>query len=56
MFSKLFTKESKKDSEFSKFIREASSREKKKVFMDVLEKATEDQRKIMNKAQTTKTA
>ena len=47
MFAKLLTKTNKKDSEFSKFIREASSREKKKVFMDVLEKATEDQRKIL---------
>ncbi len=55
MFSKIFTKENKKDSEFSVFIREASSREKKKVFMDVLDKATEDQRKVLNKS-TTKTA
>ncbi len=42
----------KKDSEFSVFIREASSREKKKVFMDVLGKATEDQKKILNKVPT----
>ena len=55
MFAKFFTKEKKNDSEFSIFIREASSREKKKVFMDVLEKATEDQRKIL-KTTTTKTA
>jgi hypothetical protein len=55
MFAKLFTKERKKDSSFSVFIREASSREKKKVFMDVLEKATQDQRKVLNKT-TTKTA
>lgn len=55
MFKDLFTKNTKKDSEFSIFIREASSREKKKVFMDVLDKATEDQKKILNKA-TTKTA
>ncbi len=55
MFATLFKKEPKKDSEFSLFIREASSREKKKVFMDVLEKATEDQKKIMKTA-TTKTA
>ena len=46
MFAKMFTKEDKKDSEFSKFIRKASSREKKKVFMDVLEKATQDQKKF----------
>ena len=56
MLVKLFTKKNKKDSEFSEFIREASSGEKKKVFMDVLKKATEDQRKILNEPITTKTA
>ncbi len=56
MLVDLFTKETKKDSEFSEFIREASSREKKKVFLDVLKRATEDQRKILNKKITTKTA
>ena len=56
MFAKLFTKSNKKDSEFSKFIREASSREKKKVFMEVLEKATNDQRKVMNSKTLAKTA
>lgn len=34
-------------SEFSRFFREASSREKKKVFMDVARKASEDQRKVI---------
>ena len=34
-------------SEFSRFFREASSGEKKKVFMDVARKASEDQRKVM---------
>jgi len=49
MLRGLFTiKEEKSDSDFSKFIREAPSREKKKVFMEVLEKATEDQKKILN--------
>ena len=52
MFAKLFTKKEQKDSEFSKFIREAPSREKKKVLMDVLDKATEDQKKILNKYET----
>lgn len=33
-------------SEFSRFFRTASSREKKKVFMDVARKASADQRKI----------
>lgn len=56
MLTKLFGAKSKKDSEFSEFIREAPSREKKKVFMDVLKRATEDQRKILNKPVTTKTA
>jgi hypothetical protein len=56
MFARFFTKEEKADSEFSKFIRDASSREKKKVLMDVLKKATEDQRKIINDSITTKPA
>ncbi len=47
MFAKFFTKTEKKDTEFSRFIREASSREKKKVFMKVLEDATNDQRKVI---------
>ena len=49
MLARLFGKKESTDSEFSEFIREASSREKKKVFMDVLKRATEDQRKILNK-------
>lgn len=49
------TTNSKKDTEFSRFFREASSGEKKKVFKEVIRKATEDQRKILNKS-TTKTA
>ena len=56
MLAKLFTKKNKKDSEFSEFIREASSSEKKKVFMDVLKRVNEDQRKILNESVTTKTA
>jgi cytochrome c551/c552 len=56
MLAKLFARKNKKDSEFSEFIREASSGEKKKVFMDVLKRATEDQRKILDKPVTTKTA
>ena len=34
-------------SEFSRFIREASSREKKKVFMEVARKASADQREVI---------
>ena len=56
MLAKLFGVKTEKDSEFSEFIREASSGEKKKVFMDVLKKATEDQRKVLEKSITTKTA
>lgn len=55
MFTKIFSKKSKKDSEFSVFIREGSSREKKKIFIDVLKKANEDQKKILNKKVTIKT-
>jgi hypothetical protein len=36
-----------KSSEFSRFIRDASSGEKKRVFMDVARKASADQLKIM---------
>ena len=46
----------KKDTEFSRFFREASSGEKKKVFKEVIRRATEDQRKILNEPITTKTA
>jgi uncharacterized FlgJ-related protein len=56
MLDKLFGKKNKKSSKFSEFIRGASSREKKKVFMDVLKESTEDQRKVINRAITTKTA
>lgn len=45
-FSFLKSKE-KHTTEFSRFIREASSGEKKKVFINVIRKATEDQKKIM---------
>ncbi len=48
MLDFFFTKPSKITTEFSHFVREASSAEKKKVFMDVLKRATEDQRKILN--------
>lgn len=48
-FTFLTSKDSSKDtsSEFSRFIREASSREKKKVFMDVARKASADQREVI---------
>lgn len=50
MFKAFFTKKEEKSTEFSRFIRTASSREKKKVFKRVLEKATQDQINILNKA------
>ena len=55
MLARLFGKKESTDSEFSEFIREASSGEKKKVFMDVLKRATEDQKRILDKNITTKT-
>ena len=45
----------KKDTEFSRFFREASSGEKKKVFKEVIRRATEDQRRILNSTDTTRT-
>lgn len=36
-------------SEFSRFFREASSKEKKKVFLDVAKRASADQRKVFEK-------
>lgn len=50
----LMTKTPKKDTAFSRFFREASSRDKKKVFATVLRKATEDQRKVLAKEYSTK--
>jgi hypothetical protein len=44
---KIFNKKKAAKTEFSRFIREASSREKKKVFMSVLKEATEDQKKVI---------
>lgn len=38
---------SDRSSAFSKFFREASSTEKKKVFLDVAKKASQDQRDVM---------
>lgn len=35
------------DSEFSRFFREAPSREKKRVYMEVARKASADQRKVL---------
>ncbi len=47
---------SKKDSssEFSRFIREASSGEKKKVFMEVARKASAEQKEVIEHFHSTK--
>ena len=37
-----------KSSNFSKFFREASSREKKKVFLEVAKKASKEQRDVIH--------
>ncbi len=52
MLAKLFSKKEETDTDFSRFIREASSREKKKVFMEVLKKATDDQKEVIKKYET----
>lgn len=41
---------STESSEFSRFFREASSREKKQVYMEVARKASADQRKMLESA------
>ena len=49
LFSKLKTVET---TAFAEFIRNASSRQKKRVYADVLEKATEKQLEIIHRAHT----
>lgn len=44
----LFSKPKKPTSKFSKFFYEASSAERKKVFLKAAREATRDQEKIMN--------
>lgn len=53
MFFKLFSQSTtsnkeEKSTQFSRFIRTASSRDKKKVFKRVLEKATQDQLRVLD--------
>lgn len=52
MITSLFSNK-KNETNFSKFIREGSSREKKRLFMSVIKKATEDQKKIMPRTKPT---
>jgi hypothetical protein len=50
MFKRLLSKSSNKDtktSDFSRFFRDASSREKKKVFLDAAREASKEQRDLM---------
>jgi len=54
MFS-LLTLNKKNTTELSRFFREASSSEKKRVFKKVIREATEDQKKILNKKVNIKT-
>lgn len=46
-----FKKEPEYINPFAEFIRNASAREKKKVYEHVMRKAIEDQRKLMERAQ-----
>jgi hypothetical protein len=54
----LFTFKKRPDSSsaFSEFIRNAKSGEKKRVYRDVLEKASESQRLVVERARTSKKA
>lgn len=48
------TQKKDKSSEFSKFFREASSREKKKVFLEVAKRASKEQLEIIRSVQLTR--
>ena len=48
----MFKREAKTSSTFSDFIREASSREKKKVYLEALNAATKAQVRIIETAKT----
>ncbi len=50
MFSFLDCKPKVRETSFSKFIREASSGEKKRVYKDVLKKATDRQIRVIEEA------
>lgn len=54
MIRRLFKPKPTKSSPFSEFIRTASSAEKKRVYGDVLKKATERQNRVMAKAANAK--
>lgn len=50
MISRFFKPKPTKSSPFSEFIRTASSAEKKRVYGEVLKKATERQERVLKKA------
>lgn len=50
MFHFFITPTRKSDTAFSKFIREASSEDKKRVYNDVIAKATKRQTRLMEQA------
>jgi len=52
MISRLLKSKPTKSSPFSEFIRTASSAEKKRVYGEVLKKATERQERVLKKAST----
>jgi len=52
MFKICKKKNPKKSTEFSEFIRNAPSREKKRVFSDVLKEATEEQKRVIRESKT----
>ncbi|WP_238389903.1 hypothetical protein [Pseudoxanthomonas koreensis] len=54
MLSRLFPSKPAKSSPFSEFIRTASAAEKKRVYADVLKKATERQNQVEAKARAKK--
>jgi hypothetical protein len=54
MFSSKRKHKTSASTPFSEFIRNASSREKKRVYKQVLEKATESQNRILSRVATAK--
>ena len=54
MISRLFKSKPTRSSPFSDFIRTASSQEKKRVYSDVLKKATDRQNRVAAKAAVVK--
>ena len=45
-----FKRKPAQETEFSKFIRKASSQQKKQVYTRVIKKATEDQKRVLEQA------